>query len=404
MSMQTADMSSVIPAHVPADRVVDFDFYNDRRYAEAGDMHEGFVALRKEAPGLFFTPANGGHWVIVDHELIFDASRNTEVFSSRRMALPPMADEPMQIPINLDPPDHTSYRQPLMRAFSPKAMEMLQPRVRELAASLIDKVADQGECDFVTAVAEPLPVLIFMEMMGMPLDRMNEFRVWVHQILTGAPERMEAYGNVAQLMAGLIAERQAERRDDLISRLIDTEIDGRPTSFEELQGYCLLLFIAGLDTVANGMAFAVRHLARDLPLQERLRADPSLISEAAEEMLRRYTFTLPARIVAEDAEFAGVAFKKDDRVLLLLPGADLDPAAFPDPTTFDLDRENKTHIAFNTGPHRCVGSHLARIELRILYEEWLKRIPTFRADPDKSERWQGGHVLSVAALPLVWKP
>lgn len=402
MSAAAMDRSTV-PPHVPPERVVDFDFYDDRRYREAGDMHAGIVALVKETPpGIFFTPAHGGHWVITTHRLMLDATRRTEVFSSRRMGLPPMEGEPRQIPINLDPPQHGTYRMPLMKAFAPAAMAALEPRIRRLAGELIDKVVADGRCDFAIAVAEPLPVIVFMEMMGMPLERLAEFRVWVHQMLSDTPERVTAYGNVAELMAGLIAERQERRREDLISRLIDADIDGRPPTFEELQAYCLLLFVAGLDTVANGMSFGIRHLAREPELQARLRAEPGRITAAVEELLRRYTFTVPARIVAQDAEFGGVTLRKDDRVLLLLPAADLDAAAFPRPTEFDLDRENSVHVAFNSGPHRCVGSHLARLELRILYEEWLQRVPPFRQDPDRPERWHGAHVLAVDSLPLVW--
>lgn len=403
MNVQVALEKAPVPSHIAADRVVDFDYYNDRRYAEKGDMHDALIALIDEAPGIFWSPYYGGHWVIIGHELLFNACRDTETFSSSKMSIPPMEHEPTQIPINLDPPIHAIYRQPLMKAFSPKAMKALEGDIRALAIELIEKVADKGACDFVPSVAEPLPVMIFMKLMGMPLDRLNEFRVWVHDVLSNdMARRVAAYNNVAQLMASLIKERQAKREDDLISRLLDFDIEGRAITFEEMQAYCLLLFIAGLDTVANGMAYGVRHLARDPELQARLRAQPALIPEAAEELLRRYTFTIPGRIVMKDVEFGGAQLRAGERVVLMLPAGDLDPKAFPNPTSFDLDRENKVHIAFNSGPHRCVGSHLARIELKVLYEEWLKRVPEFHKDPDKPERFHGANVLAIDSLPLVW--
>jgi cytochrome P450 len=152
----------------------------------------------------------------------------------------------------------------------------------------------------------------------------------------------------------------------------------------------------------NGMGFGIRHLAGDQTLQAKLRANPRLIPEAAEELLRRYSFTIPMRRVAQDTELAGATLKTGDVVMLCLPAADLDRREFPNPATYELDRENNVHIAFNTGPHRCLGSHLARIELQVLYEEMLARLPAFRLDPDKPPRFHGGNVIGIDTLCLLW--
>jgi cytochrome P450 len=404
--MHAPAAGNTIPGHVAADRIVDFDFCNDRRYVECGDIHTGLARLAAEAPGIFYTSANGGHWTIISRDLLFAAVQDTETFSNRKMSIPAVEPEPRLIPATLDPPQHGLYRMPLAKLFAPQAMKALQGEIRALAVELIDEVQDRGECDFVPAVAEPLPVMIFMRLMGMPLARLDQFRVWIKQILSSSvtESRNQAFANVAAMMAGLIAERRARPENDLISCLIATEIGGRPTTDDELQAYCVLLFLAGLDTVTNGMAFGVRHLSRDIELQGRLRIRPDLIPSATEEMLRRYTFTMPVRIVTRDTEFGGVQLKKDERVLLALPAADLDPKTFPEPTRFDLERHNKAHMAFNAGPHRCLGAHLARIELHVLYEEWLKRIPTFSQDPVKPERFRAAQVLAVESLPLVWNP
>jgi cytochrome P450 len=162
-----------------------------------------------------------------------------------------------------------------------------------------------------------------------------------------------------------------------------------------------VLFTAGLDTVMNGMGLGVLHLATHLDLQAKLRADPSLISDASEEMLRRYTFTLPPRWSAKDQEFFGAPMKKGERAILMLPTADLDPKEFESPENFELQRD-KVHIAFGVGPHRCLGSHLARIELNILYEEMLKRLPEFRLDASKPVTYHGGHVWGPDQVHLVW--
>jgi cytochrome P450 len=171
---------------------------------------------------------------------------------------------------------------------------------------------------------------------------------------------------------------------------------------EDMENYGVVLFIAGLDTVMNGMGFGVRHLAQDQKLQAELRANPKMIPEAAEELLRRYTFTVPPRKVAKDIEFEGLQMKAGERVMLFLPAADLDPGEFAGSDRFDLQREKKAHIAFNAGPHRCLGSHLARVELQTLYEQMLARLPPFRLDPQRPPKFHGGHVIGVDTLWLAW--
>jgi cytochrome P450 len=169
-----------------------------------------------------------------------------------------------------------------------------------------------------------------------------------------------------------------------------------------MEDFGVLLFIAGLDTVINGMGYGLRHLARNPGLQAQLRANPKLIVEAAEEILRRYTFTVPSRRIAKDAEFGGWQMKEGDRLMLYLPGADLDEREFPNPEAYDLTRENKVHIAFGVGPHRCLGSHLARIELQVIYEQMLARLPEFRIDERAPVKFHGGNIVAIDSLPLRW--
>ena len=397
-----------IPPHIDPARVVDYDMFADHRYAEEGSLHDGLYRLAEEAGrGMFWTPRNGGHWFITDHELIFEAARKPELFSNQLMSVPPMPPElePKLIPLNLDAPDHGKHRLPLMRAFSPDRMRALEPHIRAFAVELIEAVADKGSCDFCEAVSEPLPIVIFMKMMGLDLSRRAEFRVWTNQLLMpGFDDRTSAHRNITAMVAELTTERRAKRENDLVSWLLDSEIDGRPVDDEEMIAYCFLLFAAGLDTVANSMAFGMDHLAGDPALQDRLRAEPALIPEAVEEILRRYGVVLACRNVAQDGEFHGITLKSGERVTLMLPVGNLDPAAFPDPARFDIDRENKAHMTFNTGPHRCIGSHLARIELNVLFEEWLKRMPNVRHDPAKPSTYRAALILALATLPLVWDP
>ena len=169
-----------------------------------------------------------------------------------------------------------------------------------------------------------------------------------------------------------------------------------------MEDYTVLLFIAGLDTVINGMGFAVRHLAMNPDLQNDLRANPARIPDAVEEMLRRYSFAIPMRRVAKDTELAGRKMKEGEWLALYYPGADLDPREFPNPEEFDMKRENNVHIAFGAGPHRCLGAHLARVELQVLYQQLLKRLPTWRLDPDHAATFHSGNIIAMDSLPIRW--
>jgi cytochrome P450 len=256
------------------------------------------------------------------------------------------------------------------------------------------------------AVAEPLPVTIFLRIFGLPVERQRQYRDLVKIFFSETGREPEAIHarlrEVANIMTDTILERRKNPQDDVISLLWNSEFNGQPATLYDIENYCVMLFAAGLDTVMSGMGLGICHLARDLKLQARLRANPEEIPNASEELLRRYTFTLPPRYVAKDCEFQGVPLKKGEMALLFLPAADLDPEAFEHADTFDMDREQKTHIAFGIGPHRCLGSHLARMELNILYEEILARLPEFRLDPDKPPHYHGGNVWGPEELHLVW--
>ncbi|MBB6253330.1 cytochrome P450 [Nitrospirillum iridis] len=403
------------PDHVPDWAVFDFDMFHDPEYL--ADPHRRILEMAGKVPAVFWTPRNGGHWMLMSHAANFEASRDPETFSSEIVpraqikammaALPPGAPRiPQPVPINVDPPEHGQYRVPLQGAFSPKSMLALKDGIRALAAELIEKIKPQGSAEFMAEVAEPLPVQVFLKIFGLPLERQAEYRALVKDHLSAGQndprEMARRLVKVTAVMRDTVLERKLNPRDDLISLLWQANIGGEPTTIEDMENYCVLLFLAGLDTVMNGMGHGVRHLAVDLDLQRKLRESPKLIAEAAEELLRRYTFTVPPRRVTKDHEFHGVTLKANERVMLFLPAADLDPKEFEGPERYDLDRENKVHIAFGTGPHRCLGSHLARIELQVLYEELLARLPEFRLDPAKPVRYHGGHVVGPDALWLLW--
>jgi cytochrome P450 len=415
MADDAAPLTAPKPAHVPDALVYDFDMFRDP--ALLADPHARVRDLVENAPPVFWTPRNRGHWVVTSFEANFDLSRDTETFSSEIMpramraqmeeATKGMPRLPHMTPIFLDPPDHTRYRMPLASAFAPKTMKALRGEIQAFAKGLVAGVAPAGRCEFMSAIAEPLPVHVFLKLMGLPLDRMREYRDLVAEIMATAGEHSpEASARrmyrVLDGMRPSFIERRDNPQDDLISRLWALKIDGEPTTIEDLEDFGALLFMAGLDTVMLAMGFAARHLAADQDLQARLRANPELIPDANEEMLRRYTFISPPRRVAKDVVFHGAPMKAEDRVIQYLPGTGMDHRHFPDPTRYDLEREDKVHMVFNSGPHRCLGSHLARIELQVLYEELLAGLPPFRIDPQQPPVFHGGHNLGIASLHLVW--
>ncbi len=403
------------PDHVPDSVVYDFDMFHDPAYV--ADPHQRVLDMVEHAPPVFWTPRNGGHWVCLSHSANFEAARDIESFSSEMIPhaqlqelLAQMPDDaeriPMAYPINLDPPMHTLYRLPLQGVFSPKHINSLKQSIRQLAGEIIDKVAAEGKCEFMSEVAEPLPVIVFLRMLGMPQEKLPEYRALVKahlgEIAPNPASAVARLQKVVRVMHDTLVERRENPRDDIISMLWQVEIDGKATTMQDLENYGVLLFVAGLDTVMQGMGHGVRHLAMNPELQAELRADPSLIADATEEILRRYTFTVPPRRVARDLTFQGVAMKENERLMLFLPGADLDSREYPHAEQFDLHREGPAHIAFNAGPHRCLGSHLARVELNILYEELLARLPQFSLDEANPPKFHGGHVIGVEEMHLVW--
>lgn len=402
------------PDHVADELVYDFDMYGDPELN--ANAPERLVDIATNAPPVFWTPHNGGMWFVTRFRLVTEAGRDWEAFSSEpftpeeaaamRAAMPAGEQIYLPVPILLDPPVHTKWRKPLNLVFSPKAMMAMQDDIRALAVDLIEKVKDQGHCEFMDAIGEPMPVQVFLEMFGLPLEQQDEFRRIVKDHLSEDFGEVEDQQRKLKEMADVIKDTLLARREnptgDLISRLWATDVEGHALTLEDMQNYCILLFIAGLDTVMNAMGYGVRHMAAHPELQDELRADPSLIPEAAEELLRRYSFVNSMRRAGKDMTFAGAEIRKGERVVLYNPAANVDPDEFPDPGKFDLHRENKAHVTFASGPHRCLGSHLARIELQTLYEEMLARLPTFRLDPDKPVTYRCGPVIGPRAVHIRW--
>lgn len=391
-------------AEIPAKDVFHFDLYNDERL-KVPDIQAGYATLLGDAPDIFWTPANGGHWVVTRHDLITEVMKDHVHFSARERDIPRTGIVQRMIPLFLDPPEHGGYRGELMRYFSPKVVRDLEVRMRDWAVRLIDAVADKEVCDFSEEIAARFPVSIFMELMGLPLDRFTEFRVIVRDYFGSyqdAAKRTVMRDFLIAEMDKLLDQRRREPREDLMSHLVTMEIRGRKLDLDEIRSIALMMFIAGLDTVAGTLGFTYRYLAGDTALQDRLRENPQDIPKFVEESLRRFAVVNPPRLVDHDYDFAGVHLRKGDMIAILLPCAGMDDRNVERPAEFDIDRPNREMIGFGTGVHVCLGNFLARAEMRIITEEWLKRVPRFRMVPGTDPRSRLSSIIALDRLDLEW--
>jgi cytochrome P450 len=391
-----------VPAHVPPHLVFDFDIYADPRVGE--DVQASYAAAIEAAPDVFWTPRNGGHWMVRRLEDIAEVVKDPEHFSAREMQIPRVPNPPMFIPLSLDPPDNQLYRTVLMPRFSAKAIRELEPKVREWAVRIVEEATAQGPCDFVVDVASRFPVSVFMELMGLPMPRLREFREMADTFFTAhEPAAMEAAsGQILGLLSELIALRRAEPGNDLVSDLVAAEPDGRRLSDDEILAMCFVLFLGGMDTVTNVSGFAFRQLAADPSLQARLASNPADIPKFVDEALRAFGVINTPRLVVKDCERFGVPFRAGEMVLCLLSVSGRDERKNANPAVFDIDRIQPAHLTFSTGPHLCVGHILARSEIRVLTEEWLKRVPAFAPEPGARNGFRIGTVTAIQSLPLRW--
>jgi cytochrome P450 len=356
-------------------------------------------------------PANN-YWVMTDHDAILDGFQNHELFSSKVM-VPTDPNPPYKwIPIMLDAPEHGRWRHLLGLYFSPGRVKKAADEQRKFAIELIEGLRASGSCDFYKDFAAVYPTTIFLQIMGLPIEKLPDFMAWEEKILRPDPvtdpdsaQQVGAMMEVVGYFAGVINERRSDpstRGDDIVSHAIDWEIDGQPPTDEDILSCMLLLFMAGLDTVASQLCYTFWHLATHPADRQRIVADPSILPVAIEEFLRAYPIVQTARIATQDIDFHGCPVKKGDMVALPLAMANRDPMVFERAGQVDLDAPRARHIAFGAGPHRCLGSHLARQEMLIVLEEWHRLIPEYELAGDAVALEHTGGVYGVDELPLRW--
>ena len=390
------------PAHVPDHLVFDFDIFHDERIKD--DVQLGYMSLHRDAPDIFWTPRNGGHWMATRFDDVTAIATNPVIFSSVGQSHAREEGELPLPPQNMDAPDHMRHRLLLLKFLSPRNLKEQQPFVRRLAIELIDSLKGRSACDFRKEIAVVLPVTVFMTVMKWDTSNLHEMTSWVHDVVNGDDPaiRGSAFIKMSQFLRTVIEERIAHPDDDPISILLGSEVNGEPLTPQRVQEMANLLFTAGLDTVTNAMTYAMQYLATDLAMQQRLRARPQDIPAAVEEFLRRFSFVATTRRVTKDTELSGVKLRAEDRITCSLAAASNDERVIPHPQEVDLDRSKCPHVAFNTGPHACVGAPLARAELGILLEEWLARMPDVSLAPGFKAVVRGGPVATIEALDIVW--
>lgn len=393
------------PTHVPEALVRDVDIYDPTGWREVGDPLIVWKQIQDSHPPIFWTPRQGGHWIVTRFDDIQHVAATFDDFSSRENFIP-RGVTIVQLPMNLDPPEHTLVRRLLAPAVMPLRLRKLQAQVREWTIEAIEALRLKGECEFIVEFSSAIPVKAFLAMMGLPIEDhalLNQLGADITKINEPEVYRV-AKGKLTDYIMGWIEEFRRKPGEGIISDAIHNEIDGRRLTDEEVENLCVMLLAAGIDTVKSAMVFMAHLLAGSPAHRQQLVDDPSLIPNAVEETLRRYGSSNLARVVRRDLDYKGVSFLAGDMVCLPYPLAGLDSEQNDDPLTVDFTRERIRHLNFGAGPHLCIGQALARNEITTFAEEWLKRIPEFRIKPGTKMKSMTGLSNIPLELHLEWDP
>jgi cytochrome P450 len=389
-----------------ADWAADFSHLEPQWSADPYSIQDD---LRRRCP-VARTERFGGGWLPTRYEDVAAIAYDTERFSSRSIIMsnfrPPRELAPVggSPPISSDPPFHHGARRLLLPAFTKTAVSGQEPATRALCHALIDGFAGQDVVDAAHDYAQHIPMRVIADMLGFPPQDGPRFREFVEITLEGVnlppEERLARMATLFDYLLGQIHDHAENPREDLTTFLINAELHGHKLDPSHVAGTMALLLIAGIDTTWSAIGASLWHLAKTPGDRERLVAEPALLPTAMEEFLRAYAPVTMARLVKADMHWRGVAMKADDWILLSFPAANRDPAQFDRAGEVVIDREINRHAAFGLGIHRCVGSHLARMELRVALEVWLERIPGFTLADPSAVTWSAGQIRGPRTLPL----
>jgi len=400
-------------------QLAEIDLYDPAIYAERVP-HEEFAVLRREAPVYWHREPNGpGFWALTKYEDIVTVSQDSATFSSSRGGtniddMPPDALAMIRtLMLNMDPPKHTVYRRLVATGFTPAMIRKMEPHVREVTTSVIDAIASRGECDFVTAVAAELPLQVIAAILGVPHDERHKMFDWSNRLigfddpdLTSSPEDGQQAATELFMYGHQLAEkRRQEPRDDLITTLLRAEIDGSALSEAEFDAFFLLLVVAGNETTRNAISGSMRAFMEHPDQRRRLIDDPSQMPVAIEEMLRWVSpLNYFRRTVTRDVEIRGQKIREGEKVVMFYPSGNRDEEIFDDPYSFDISRSPNPHMAFGGGGHHfCLGASLARLEMRVMFEELFRRLPDMEpAGPPR--RLRSNFINGIKSLPVRFTP
>jgi cytochrome P450 len=367
--------------------------------------HESYSEIRESDCPIAHSDRWGGSWLPTKYEDIVAITQETGLFlSSGFLVVPPTESQNIgefsrifAPPISSDPPDHQWHRRLILPMLSNEAILKYEQPIRDLCNELIDKVINKGTADVAEDYAQHISIHVMALMLGMPLEMKETFTGWIRGLLehgmTDPVIRAESRISIIKFFIEQLHDRKNNpRKDDLITSLLNSKPEGRNVDDSYVLGVCNLMLIAGVDTTWAAIGSCMWHLAQHPEHRNQLRDKPELWGTGVEELLRVYAPVTMARIVDRDTEFKGCPMKSGDRVLIAFPAANRDPSKFENPNTVILDRNPNRHLAFGSGIHRCAGSHLARLELRIALQTWLERIPNFELMNPAEVVWSGGQV------------
>ncbi|MEA3214111.1 MAG: hypothetical protein QOJ19_267 [Acidimicrobiia bacterium] len=377
-----------------------------RQYHESAP--EVWDELRERCP-VAHTGRFEGAWLPVLAADITAVAHDPTTFSSVEVNLFDVKPKRMLFvpPITADPPDHTAYRRVMLPRFTLQEMDKLAPATEAICNQLIDRFINDGSADAGVDYAQHVPTLVTAKLLGLPDSDADQFRQWIHELIELGQDDIQigrrATLEVLDYFADQLNQRRQQGGDDLTALVAKAEIDGVPMPERTQAAMLLVLLIGGIDTTWTTLGAALLHLATHAEDQARLRAEPELLETALEEFLRFYAPVEIGRLVTHDTEVGGCPVAAGEHVWLSYPAANRDPSVFPDADRFIIDRRENRHLTFGVGVHRCLGSNLARMELRVALDTWLKRVPSFRVPDGRSIGWSsGGNVRGPREIPVVF--
>ena len=386
---------------------------------QRGIPHEVFAQLRRESPVHYTNmPGGQGFWAITKYADVVSISKDPKTYSSARggtnlMDLPPEELSMVQLMmVNMDPPKHPKFRNLVSKGFPPRMIAQLEPRIRAAAARTIDTVAKRGECDFVRSIAGDLPLIIIADLLGIPQGDRSKVFDWSNRLIgfddpefqTSLADGKVAAGELWMYANALATQRREKPELDLTSVLVQASVDGEKLSEMEFEAFFLLLAVAGNETTRNAISGGMLALTQNPEQRKRLLDDPSLIPSAVEEVLRWVTPVIHfRRTLTRTVELRGQQLREGDKIAVFYPSANRDEEVFQSPMAFDVGRNPNEHLSFGVGQHFCLGASLARLELRVIFEELLERLPDLELSGEV-RRLRSNFINGIKSMPVRFTP